>query len=383
MAIKSLTEGLLRKGHDLRLLMIETYKHPFDPEAFPTELLKESQARSVFVETKLDPVDAFTSLVNRDPYNVNRFFSPDLDHVLVEMLKEEEPDIVQLESLFMTPYIDTVRKFSNARVVFRSHNLEHRIWQKIAQGTNNPLKKAYLKLLSEQLWKYEKKILFDVDGLVSISDEDLVNFQKMGIQVPTITIPFGIDTKVWSPDHMEEGNVPRFFHMGSMDWMPNQEAVDQLLEEVWPKVREKMPAAELCLIGKNMDREQGDVPAGVRVIGEVDDPIEAIRDHGIMLVPLRSGSGIRVRIIQGMALEKPIVSTSIGASGIRAKDGRELLIADGPDAFAKKMIELAERGELRKQLGKTARQTVLDHYDEELLIDRLLAFYQELVETVP
>ncbi len=382
MAIRSLTEGLLKKGHDLRLLMIATHKHPFEPQAFPKGLLELSKAHSVFVETKLDPVDAFTSLVNRDPYNVSRFFSPDFDHALIDILEADPPDVVQLESLFMAPYIDTVRKFSNARIVLRSHNLEHRIWQRVAEGTRHPLKKAYLNLLSHQLRKYERKVLLDIDGLVSISDDDRKNFEKMGVQAPSITIPFGLNTDHWSPGRMEGGRLPRFFHLGSMDWIPNQEAVEGLLKDVWPIVRERMPDAELSLIGKNMDREQKDVPEGVHVVGEVENAIEAIRENGIMLVPLRSGSGIRVRIIQGMALEKPIVSTPTGSSGIDVSNRQELLIEKDPEGFASGMIELAEDPNLREQLGKRARKTVLEHYDGDHLVDRLLEFYSQLAEPV-
>ncbi len=384
-AIRSLTEGFVQRGHDLKLLMIETYKHPFLPEEFPPELLKEGVTRSVFVETRLDPVEAFTSLVNRDPYNVSRFFSPDFDHVLIRLLQEEEPEVIQLESLFMAPYIDTIRKFSNARIVLRSHNIEHRIWQRVAKGARQPLKKAYLRLLSHQLRKYEKKVLFDIDGLVSISEDDRWVFQRMGSEVPSITIPFGVDTDKWAPiqgEDKEEGQEPRFFHLGSMDWIPNQEAVDHLLEKVWPLVRERMPSAELYLMGKNMDRDQDEVPEGVKVIGEVDDAIESIRKSGIMLVPLRSGSGIRVRIIQGMALQKAIVSTPVGVSGIKAKDRQELRIERDPKAFAEAMVELANDPELRQQLGENARKMVLEHYDEKKLIERLEAFYQELAETV-
>jgi glycosyltransferase involved in cell wall biosynthesis len=382
MAIRNLTEGLLRKGADLRLLMIETHKHPFSPEELPAGSIDASRVRSVFVETELDPVEAFTSLVNRDPYNVSRFFSPDLDQLLIQELETEEPDIVQLESLFMAPYIDTVRSYSDAKVVLRSHNLEHRIWQRIARGSSNPLKKAYLRLLSRQLEKYEKKILQRVDGLVSISEDDRKNFERMGAEIPSVTVPYALDTELWAPRESSEGRLPRFFHLGSMDWIPNQEAVDHLLDEIWPIVRERMPDAELVLIGKNMDRSQEDVPEGVRVLGEVDDVIEAIREHGIMLVPLLSGSGIRVRIIQGMALEKPIVSTPVGASGIDCHHGRELLIAKGAERFAEAMVELAEDPSRRGELGRSARQRVLEHYDEGRAIDRLMEFYEGILQKV-
>lgn len=384
MAIRNLTEGLLRRGADLRLLMIETHKHPFQPDSFPSELRYEGRARPVFVETKLDPVDAFTSLVNRDPYNVSRFFSPDLDQVLAGMLEEEEPDIVQLESLFMAPYIDTVRRFSNARIVLRSHNLEHRIWQRVARGAQHLLKRAYLRLLSHQLKKYERKVLFDVDGLVSISDDDRRVFKKMGLQAPSVNIPFSLDTDRWSAEARtgESEYMGRFFHLGSMDWIPNQEAVNFLLDRVWPLVRERLPDAELALLGKNMDRREAEVPSGVKVIGEVEDAKEAICKNGIMLVPLRSGSGIRVRIIQGMALQKAIVSTPIGVSGIEASNRKELLIARDPSSFAEAMVELAQNPSLRKELGDNGRQKVLETYDEERSVDHLLSFYKGLVEKV-
>lgn len=384
MAIRNLSEGLLQNGQELRILMIHTHKHPFCPEAFPDGFLDRTRAKSVFVDTKLDAVDAFTSLVNRDPYNVSRFFSPDLDNELMWTLKEDQPDVVQLESLFMAPYIDTVRRFSKARVVLRSHNLEHRIWKKVAKWTEKPLKKVYLKLLSEQLRKYEERILNEIDGLVTISEEDAENFERMGCKVPNITVPYGIDTKHWRPGPTEGSEKdPHFFHLGSMDWIPNQEAVDFLLEEVWPLVRERLPNAELRLLGKNMDRNEDEVPPGVQVVGEVEDAKDAILKNGIMLVPLRSGSGIRVRIVQGMALGKAIVSTSLGLSGIPARDRVDVSIADEPWDFAERMVELASDGEVRKRIGSNARRTAIEQFDENCAVQRLLNFYEKLPETVP
>ena len=127
--MNNVTQGLLHSGHDVKIISISTYKHPFRKENYDPYFLSKTRFEAVYVETKVNVVDAFSSLVTSDNYNVNRFFSTDFDKALITAFSEEEFDIVHLESLFMTPYIATIRRLSNARIVLRSHNLEYIIWR--------------------------------------------------------------------------------------------------------------------------------------------------------------------------------------------------------------------------------------------------------------
>ena len=154
-AIKNISQGLIEKFDEIKILTISTQKHPFKKEEFPKNFIEKSKIEHVFVDTKLNIVDAFSNLVTYDSYNISRFFSPDFNALLIKSLKAESYDLVILESLFTTPYIQTIRSYSSAKIILRSHNLEHIIWKRLANETHNPAKKIYLNLLSNQLKKYE------------------------------------------------------------------------------------------------------------------------------------------------------------------------------------------------------------------------------------
>ena len=194
-AIKNISLGLLDANLDLNIITISTSKHPFLPENYEDDFKKKTRIQGVFVDTRINIIDAFSALVTSDSYNISRFFSPDFDRVLRECLMENEFDVVHLESLFMTPYLDTIRKYSKAKVVLRSHNLEHLIWERLANLEKKSAKRIYLKHLSKKLKKFEEKVLNEVDGIAAISFNDSIRYQSLNCNVPLITVPFGIDLK--------------------------------------------------------------------------------------------------------------------------------------------------------------------------------------------
>ena len=158
-AMHGLTMGLIDNGHQVKVLCIATPKHPFDRSAMPADYLERTGIEGIFTDTGLNIVDAFTDLVTADNYNISRFFSPDMDIRLIRLLSAEAFDVVLLESLFMTPYIATIRRYTKAPIVLRSHNLEHVIQERIAHGERHPLKKPYRRFLARQLKAYEIAVL--------------------------------------------------------------------------------------------------------------------------------------------------------------------------------------------------------------------------------
>ncbi len=139
----NITRGLLAAGHSVKVLCLSTPKHPLVLDEIPADFREGTSIEGVFVDTSLNVVDAFTDLITAENYNVSRFFSPDLDIRLIRLLSQETFDIVQLESLFMTPYIPNIRRYSRAPIVLRSHNLEHVLQERIATGERHFLKKPY------------------------------------------------------------------------------------------------------------------------------------------------------------------------------------------------------------------------------------------------
>ena len=377
-AMNNLTRGLLALGHDVKILTIVTHKHGFDPLAMGEAYMEQTQIEGVFVYTKVNLVDAFSSLVTQDSYNVNRFFSTDFDMALTRILNKTKFDIIHLESLFMTPYIGTIRRRSKAKIVLRSHNLEHVIWERMASGTRNPAKRAYVKYLSKKLKEYELSVMHDVDGIAAISHSDEERFKDLDCPVPIKTIPFGIDLDAYKP--RETMNTPpTLFHIGAMDWTPNVEGLLWFLEEVWLLVIDKNSDIQLVLAGRGMNDDL--LPTGVknvRLMGEVADAKAFMQANDIMIVPLLTAGGIRVKTIEGMALQKAIVTTSIGLEGIDAVGGTQVEIADEPEDFAKAILDLVADSERLKKMGHEARLLAEKSFDNIKIIQDLVDFYTEL-----
>ena len=380
-AINNISKGLIRELGSIKVLTINTLKHPFDLKKFDKDYIKNSKIESTFVDTKLNIVDAFSNLVTYDSYNVSRFFSPDFNALIIKTLKSESFDIVLLESLFTTPYIETVRTYSTSKIILRSHNLEYIIWQRLSRESLNPAKKIYLKLLSSQLKNYELNILKKIDGIATISNQDKKKYLELECPVETVTIPFGLETKNYNNNNInrEDGKL-KFFHLGAMDWKPNLEAVGWLLDEIWPKIQKKIPHAELHLAGKNMpDWLFKKKYINVFNHKEVQDSSKFISEHDVMLVPLLSAGGIRVKIIEGMAHGKAIISTKIGAEGIDYKNEENILIADSPKDFYNEVLKITTGKTDYKKIGENAREHIIKTYDQSKISKKLVGFFESFL----
>jgi glycosyltransferase involved in cell wall biosynthesis len=165
-----------------------------------------------------------------------------------------------------------------------------------------------------------------------------------------------------------------------MDWMPNLEGVRWFLKQVWPKVHERMPQLTLYLAGRKMPKDLMQLETeGVRVLGEVPDAMYFIASKQINVVPLLSGSGMRVKIIEAMSAGKAVVTTTIGAAGIGCKDGENVLIADTPEQFVEQLQRCVDDPEYRRQIGCNAARLIVDQYGNEQLTRRLIGFYEQIL----
>ena len=378
-AINNISKGLIKELGEIKVLTISTLKHPFDLKYYDKNYLEKSKIESTFVDTKLNIVDAFSNLVTYDSYNISRFFSPDFNELIIKTLKSESFDIVLLESLFTTPYIETLKNYSSAKIILRSHNLEYVIWKRLSKESVNPAKKIYLKLLSSQLKQYELDIFNKIDGIATISDEDKKKYNELNCPVKITTIPFGIETHKYKV-FINKNQTLKFFHIGAMDWKPNLEAVSWLLNEIWPKIQKQIPNAELHLAGKNMpDWLFKNSKLNIFNHKEVKDSSKFMIENDIMIVPLISAGGIRVKIIEGMAHGKAIISTQIGAEGINYKNGENIIIADSVQDFIKKTKKISTKEIDYTKIGKKAREHVTNNYDQQLISHKLISFFETIL----
>ncbi len=381
-AMDNITQGLITLGHEVHILTISTDKHPFNPEKLSEEYKQQTRIQGIYIDTSVNIVDAFSSLITSDSYNVSRFFSSDFDRILRITLENNNYDIIHIESLFMTPYIATCKRFSKATLILRSHNLEYIIWERLAQGENKLPKKTYLKYLSRKLKEYEISMLNALDGIACISSEDLKKYKSLGCQIPLINIPFGINFDSLSSHVAPKNNKEiSLFHLGSMDWEPNLEAVNWFVNECWDRIRELNPNIKLYLAGRNMPSTINPKnKKGIEVVGEVENAYAFMNNHDIMVVPLLSAGGIRVKIIEGMAIRKAIISTSVGAEGIDYTNQKDMIIADAPEEFALAIQQLTLHPDKIKSLGIAAQKMVQQNYDNTKLVEKLVDFYRSIIK---
>lgn len=378
-AMNILTDGLIKCGHTVKVLAVNTPKHFIKEDDIDIEYRKRTAFQSVYIDTDVKPMDALLNLFSNKSYNIIRFYSKEFENTLIDILSKQEFDIIHLETLWVAYYVDTIRKYSKAKIVLRSQNVEYVIWERLAEASTSFLKKRYLQLLAERLKKYELSMLNKYDGIATITDIDAKAHQKLGCSLPIITIPFGIDVSKYKEDKSATES-PSVFHIGAMDWMPNADGIKWLLESVWPKVVLKHPTVNLYLAGRNMPDwlKQLSIP-NVVVLGEVEDSHLFINSKSIMVVPLTSGGGMRVKIIEGMALGKTIVSTSIGAEGIEYENLKDILIADTADEFVEAIHMCLSDKIYADTVARNARTLVEKKYDNIKICEQLTDFYKSLI----
>lgn len=380
LAISYLAGALDAQGCELTLLSMNTCKHYSDPRALPQD---EQHWESVHVEnvdTRVRPFPALRHLIRKESYHIGRFVQDGFRTRLIALLREKEFDVIQLETLYLTPYIDDIRAHSNAIIALRTHNVEHEIWERMATNQRPGLKRWYLQTLSNQLKSFEISQLSRIDLLVAISRRDLDRFRELGYQGPAVCLPIGLDTVRYTPCLKAFNRTVSLAFIGSLDWMPNKEGLLFFLEEVWKQAKAEGLKVELHVAGRNMPpsllKRKWE---GVYLHGEVPDAKAFINEHAVMVVPLLSGSGMRAKILEGMALGRAVITTSLGLEGIEAEPGEEVLLADSAATFLKCLRYVIDQPEELVQIGRRARTKVLSEYDTHRQAKKLIDAYRSFL----
>ncbi len=373
-AFHALTTGLLQAGHSVKVFTLFTDKHDFTPEAMPDDYVAKTDIEGVYVDTKMNFVDVYCNFMTRDPYNLSRFFSVDVDIRLTRLLQKEKYDCIILESLFTTSYLPTIRRNVNTKVILRSHNIEHQIWNKLAIGEKNFFKRTYLAYLSKKLYKAEIEAWRSVDGIACISYDDL-QFTRALSQKPAILLPVAMPLQ--TPVEMN-GPELKAYHIGSMDWLPNLEAINGFVANILPNVLNVFPHFEFHIAGRKMPSTLHDkkIP-GIVSWGEVESAEAFARNFQIMLVPLQSGSGIRIKILEAFAMGMAVISTEQGIRGIDVDDRKEYYRAETNEEWIAALHAL-QNPEERKRIGRNAQQFMEESYSNSKIIQPLVQFIKSL-----
>jgi len=387
LAMLNMIKSFYRLGHEVTVIMMNTAKHYTYLRDLPESVQRMAEFYAVDVDTKIRYWDVFANLVfSKEPYHVQRFTSGPFRQQLYQVLNRNKFDVIQLETLYMTPYLETIRENSpESLIAFRPHNMEHEIWQRRAANEGNPIKEYMFKEMADRISDYELGMLAggDYDVLVPITGKDAGMMRKLGASRPLHVCPAGFDVEEMMPQLDEEEEevemeYPSVAYLGAMDWEPNREGIDWFLKEVWPIVYASFPDVKFYLAGRNMPGKYfGNRMPGVEVVGEVPDAARFIESKAVIIAPILSGSGMRIKVIEGMAHGRAIVATSIAAEGIGVTDTSNIFLADDPATFAARIKILLEQRPLYDTIAAKAQEYIRKDFDNDGLVKKLVGFYKK------
>ncbi len=298
------------------------------------------------------------NLGSRLPYAIWKYRSSAMRHAIERVAERDEPDVMVCD--FLAPSVNVADAIACPTVLFQ-HNVEATIWARHAEVAGNLVTKAYLSRQWRAMRAFERAQCRRFDHVVAVSSRDLEVFRKDYGVTSVSEVPTGVDTEYFRPaGHVQPEPFDLVF-TGSMDWLPNEDAILYFAEAILPRVRAAVPAVTLTVVGRNpsprvvaLSRRD----AAVRVTGSVPDVRPYIERAALFIVPLRVAGGTRLKIYEAMAMERAVVSTAVGAEGLPVRDGVDIVLADAPEKFATSVVELLTDRKRAGELGQRAASAV-------------------------
>jgi sugar transferase (PEP-CTERM/EpsH1 system associated) len=296
------------------------------------------------------------------PYFMKKYQSEQMRREIARVVAGEQFDVLVCD--FLQPSVNMPPSLPVATVLFQ-HNVEAMIWKRHYEVQTNPVKKTYLYGQWRKADAYERAACRRFDHVIAVSREDRETMQRLYGLEAVSDVSTGVDTEFFRPRGQERREPHNLVFTGSMDWLPNEDAIQFFTKEIMPRVRQLVPDATLTIVGRNpyaslLELARRD--PSVIVTGRVEDVRPYMERAAAYIVPLRIGGGTRLKIYEAMAMEKPIVSTTIGAEGLPVRDGAHLNIADTPEAFAAALVRLLTNESLAHELGRNAAQLVREEF---------------------
>ena len=371
--------GLVNLGHEVSLVSLNAKRNLHETEK-KDELLAKINYRVYDIDASVSLFDGLLDIFSKSTYNIDRYYDENFEKLLVRTVKNIRYDIIQFEGLFVAPYVDAVRKSCTSKLVYRAHNIEHQIWERLAQQKSDPFKKVYLNLMARRIKKYELLQINKFSAITVFTGQDKTTMLHYGAAIPVEVVPLGVDLDHYHPD-FEKTEFPSLFFLGSLDWMPNREGIEWFLHTFHNDLANEELRVKFYVAGNNIPEEfdDYDVMGKIYIQGEVDDGLEFMNSKSIMIVPLLSGGGMRVKIVEGMAMQKCIISTSLGAEGINYKNGVNILIANTRDEFFKAIKRCVADEDYCKAVGLNARRLVEEQHDVNKVTNNLVGLYEQLL----
>ncbi len=373
--IFNITKQLARLGHKVTLLALDVHK-PKDVE----QLLEYCNLIRIPHSNKNSPGRAFFNLFSTIPYNISKYYSGRCEARLKEVLANNRFDVVHVDHLHMGHYGLLCKQYAGVPIVLREHNVESVIMERYLSVTKSSILRVWLRSQLRRIRKYETQMAGRFDACCMVTKQDEKNLRSLQPSARTWVIPAGVEERYFeSPPGREK--IPNSVALvGDFQWRPNRDALSWFVEAIFPRVLEKRPQTVLYIIGKNIpEMIKAPRPGTVVIRGLVDDFREELQQYEMLVVPLRVGGGIRLKILESFAMRIPVVSTAIGCEGIEAAHNGHLLIADTEEAFAVEIIRLFAEGSLKDVLTRNANALVQKQYRWEDLGRAFEGVYEAMI----
>ena len=321
------------------------------------------------------------NLVSPLPYAVVKYRSAEMQRKIRALIQGNKYDVLICD--FLAPAVNVPRDLKCPLILFQ-HNVEAMIWRRHYEVQTNPIKKAYLYGQWLKMRAFEAAACRRFDYVVAVSREDRALMQREYRAAAVDDVPTGVDTSFFRPLGTEPRTAHNLVFTGSMDWLPNEDAIRYFTEQIMPLLKRVLPDVTLTVVGRNpypalIELSKRD--ASIIVTGRVDDVRPYMERAAAYVVPLRIGGGTRLKIYEAMAMEKPIVSTTVGAEGLPVRDGAELLLADSPQAFADAVVRVLTDEEFARRLGDCSAALVREQFGWDRVARRFVEICEKVTVT--
>jgi glycosyltransferase involved in cell wall biosynthesis len=363
----------LAKRHDVTLLSLA---RP-DQRDQATELQKQLPVRVVEHEMSVNRRRRAqaASLVSSRPFSCREVYSPEMQRAIDDVCTAGGVDVIQLESSQLCTYTFP----RDVRIVLDEHDIVYELLQRLAEGERAALRRGFNRIEHARFRRFEQRCWRQADGCVVTSERELPVVQPHRAGKPLAVVPNGVDIDYFRPAEAPVEPFTVLFN-GILTSRPNIDAAHHLVEEIWPLVQERCPDARLTLVGRASPATVRRLSRpGVALTGEVPDLRPYLEQAAVVAVPIRMGGGTRLKVVEGLAMGKALVSTSLGCEGIAVRDNEQLLIRDDARAFASGILSLFEDPGLAAELGRSGRGVIEREYSWDLAGERLEALYRQVM----
>ncbi len=358
---------LTNKDLNIKHLTIATQKHPFEINAYPKKIIEKAKPEPLNINTKFKPLKALVSLLKNSAYHLERFHDINSQKRVDSIIKSFKPDIIIIETPFLGKYIRNISDSTQTYV--RTHNVESNIWKEKSIQEKNIFKKIILTGLANSLQKAEYQLLNKVSGVISISNSDSEFFRLLGVTSKLTTIPpfFEISEQPKSINRS-------FFFFGAMNWEPNIEASEYIVNIILPKLKIQFPDIILNIGGSFNELNQTSKDPSIHFHGFVKDKNKFLSESGILIAPIFSGSGIKIKVLEALSFGIPVIGSEKAFEGIPVTNGFHAFIAKNQDDFINYSIKLINSPDLRLEIGKKGQQFIQELYNKQIICSQINEF---------